>query len=1064
MTLAPGTRLGRYKVRSKLGEGGMGEVYLAEDTGLERIVALKVLQEEVAANRQRMGRFTQEARAASALNHPNILTIHEIGEASGTRFIATEFIDGVTLRAQLQRGRMKVVEALDVATQVAAALVAAHEAGIIHRDIKPENIMLRPDGYVKVLDFGIAKLMESKRSVSVETDSQAPTRGLVQTDPSVVMGTVRYMSPEQARSLEVDERTDIWSLGVVLYEMLTGRLPFEGATTGDVISAILRDEPAPLSGACEQVPAELERIIAKTLRKAREERYGAVKELARELKSLKQRLEFEATLKTSFTPEESVEKMRAGEGQEKSLVADQSAATLVESSSPAEQPQRRPHNLTADLTPLVGRERETAEVCAMLRREEVRLVTLTGVGGTGKTRLAKGAARTALREFDDGVFFVELASITSPALVASGIAQALGVKEAGATTLMENLKAYLNQRKLLLVLDNFEQVADAAPVIAELLASSPRLKMLVTSRVLLHLSAEHEYRVPPLALPETDELPPLSDLMSYAAIALFVERARAAKQGFTLTEENARAVAEVCRRLDGLPLAIELAAARVKLLSPQMILARLSHILKLLTGGARDMPERQQTMRSAIKWSYDLLDPHERVLFSRLSVFAGGATMEAIEAVCGDCGLRNSDCGLKDFPSQISDSRFEIPDHKSAIRNPNSAIEVLDGIASLVDESLLVQKEGAGGESRVHMLELVRQYALECLEESGGAEAIRARHADYFLALAEEAEPELLGVHQAQWLDRMEEEHDNLRAALRLLLERDAASALRLAVAVRRLWTRHGHLTEGRGWLEAALEKGSGADVKLRARAHVGVGEVTRQQGDLAASRKFYEEARVLSGEAADKRLVAASSRGLGMVAYMQGDLAEARPRFEEALAAFRELGDTGGVAMSLNALGELARQQGDLRAARSLYEEAIVLGRQLGNENAVSVDLFNLGAVCCLEGDFETARACFLDTIRIDQKLGDRARVSYSLDGFGAVAVARGEMRQAARFFGAAERLRQSCGYALEPCDREFRDRYASAARDALGAREYASAEREGHALRMREAVALALEEAGDI
>ena len=426
MALATGTRLGRYKIRSKLGEGGMGEVYLAEDTGLERIVALKVLQDEVASNRQRMSRFTQEARAASALNHPNILTIHEIGEASGTRFIATEFIDGTTLRARLTEARMDVSEALDVAGQVAAALAAAHAAGIVHRDIKPENIMLRPDGYVKVLDFGIAKLTEHKANTTA-TDSEAPTR--VNTEPSVVMGTVLYMSPEQARGQEVDARTDIWSLGVVIYEMVTGCLPFSGETTSDVISSILRDEPAPLARYAQQIPAELERIVTKSLRKHREERYEAVKDLARDLKSLKQRLEFEAELERSLTPEESRERIRTARAEVSR--ADQSAATLIESSPLCQD--RPPNNLSADLTPLVGRERETVEVGQMLRRADVRLVTLTGVGGTGKTRLAKGVARVALREFDDGVFFVELAAITDPALVASAIALALALEESGET-------------------------------------------------------------------------------------------------------------------------------------------------------------------------------------------------------------------------------------------------------------------------------------------------------------------------------------------------------------------------------------------------------------------------------------------------------------------------------------------------------------------------------------------------------------------------------------------------------------------------------------------------------
>jgi serine/threonine protein kinase len=644
MNIAAGTRLGRYKIRSKLGEGGMGEVYLAEDTELERIVALKVLPEKVTSDRQRMIRFTQEARAASALNHPNILTIYEIGEAAGARFIATEFIDGVTLRESLENAQMGVLEALDVAAQTAAALTAAHAAGIVHRDIKPENIMLRPDGYVKVLDFGLAKLIEpGAAATTTGRDSQAPTKEIVHTMPGVVMGTVKYMSPEQARGLPVDAGTDIWSLGVVLYEMVAGRLPFEGDTPNDVIASILKTEPTFLSRLVWETDAELERIITKSLRKRREERYQTIKDMALDLKSLKQRLEFEAELERSLTPEESKERRQASRSGKISSAA-QSAATIIESSLPPLAPAgSRPNNLSEEMTPLVGRERETVEIAEMLRRDDVRLVTLTGVGGTGKTRLAQRVARASLREFDDGVFFVELAAITDPALVASAIAQALGLKEMGGTTLTETLKNYLRERRMLIVLDNFEQVVEAASFVAELLSQSTRLKALVTSRVSLHLSAEREYTVQPLALPEIEQSPTLSELTSYAAITLFVERAQAAKQSFALTEENALAIVEVCRRLDGLPLAIELAAARVKLLQPQAMLSRLEHSMRLLTGGARDLPARQQTMRRAIAWSYDLLAADEKLLFTRLSVFAGGATIEAAEEVCFDCGMRNAD-------------------------------------------------------------------------------------------------------------------------------------------------------------------------------------------------------------------------------------------------------------------------------------------------------------------------------------------------------------------------------------------------------------------------------------
>jgi tetratricopeptide (TPR) repeat protein len=520
----------------------------------------------------------------------------------------------------------------------------------------------------------------------------------------------------------------------------------------------------------------------------------------------------------------------------------------------------------------------------------------------------------------------------------------------------------------------------------------------------------------------------VEELTSYAAIELFVKRARASKPAFSLNEGNARAVADVCRRLDGLPLAIELAAARVKFLTPQAILTRLEHSLTLLTGGARDLPARQQTMRAAISWSYDLLEETEKRLLSRLAVFSGGMTIEAIEEVC------------------------------SAGIDPG--VEVLDVITSLVDKSLLVHKEQADGESRFRLLELVREYTMECLEQSGEEEEFKKHHAAFYLALAEEAQPELLAGGAAEWLNRLEDEHDNLRSALRWLLERDGESGLRLASAARPFWERRGHLTEGRAWLEGALKSGSGAKAQLRAKALTGLAQLAWQQGDLEAAHTAYEEALRISQEAGDRRLVAMSSRGLGTVAFIQGDLAAARPLLEEALAVCRKINDTRGVATTLTTLGELARSEHKFAAARSLYEESVGLHRQLGNQYGECANLLNLGAVACLEEDLKSAHDCHREAIMIARKLADRVQVAYSLNGFGALLVMRGEMERAARLFGAAAQLHESIGYELEPQDREFRNRYESAARAALGEELYAVTEAKGRALRMQEAIALALEE----
>src|SRR2546421_1954004 len=398
---------------------------------------------------------------------------------------------------------------------------------------------------------------------------------------------------------------------------------------------------------------------------------------------------------------------------------------------------RSQHTLPAPLTPLIGREREVAAVCALLSRPEVRLVTLTGTGGVGKTRLALGGA-AASRDFADGICFVALAGLTDPGLVASTIAQALGVREQGGRPLLDRLKDHLRDRQLLLLLDNFEQVVSAAPVVAELLATAPRLQVLVTSRASLHLSGEHEFVVPPLSLPDLRDLPPPDRLIQYGAIRLFVERAQAVQSAFALTAENDTPIAAICLQVDGLPLAIELAAGRSKLFSPQPLLPRLKSRLKLLVGGARDRPLRQQTLRGTIAWSYDLLEEDEKRLFRRLAVFVGGCTLEAAEAVCNAPGDLEED--------------------------------VVDAVARLVDKSLLRQETQADGEPRLLMLETIREYALECLKASGEVEALRRQHAIFFLRLSEEAEPKIRSAEQSTWRKRLEVEQDNLRAALRWTL------------------------------------------------------------------------------------------------------------------------------------------------------------------------------------------------------------------------------------------------------------------------------------------------------
>jgi predicted ATPase/DNA-binding SARP family transcriptional activator len=541
------------------------------------------------------------------------------------------------------------------------------------------------------------------------------------------------------------------------------------------------------------------------------------------------------------------------------------------------------HNLPVQRTPLLGREREVAAVCHLLLREEVGLVTLIGPAGIGKTRLGQQIATELLDDFPDGVFFVDLAPIRDPALVAAAIAQVLGVREAQGLPLIESLKAYLRPRQLLLLLDNFEQVLPAASTVAELLAAAPHMKGLVTSRVVLRLRGEQEFPVPPLA-PD-------------AAVELFVQRARAARPDFAVTDEYAPLLAAICQRLDGLPLAIELAAVRIKLFSPAALLSRLERRLPLLTGGARDLPARQQTLRDAIAWSYDLLEEAEKTLFQRLSVFVGGCVLGAAEVIC----------------------------HPKTGALPPLTIDLLDGVASLVDQSLLWRKEQPDGEPRFVMLETVREFALECLAASGEEPALRRRHAHCYLSLAEKADARLTGPEQAVWLDRLERELDNLRAGLEWFTHAgEAEKALRLGAALWRFWAVRGYLSEGRERL-AGLLAWSGRVPPQAPSLRPG----TRAAGGYPRSGwRFPPLPGPVQTAVRLKALYAA-----GVLADAQGDYTAARSLFEEHLGIQRESGDVEAIATALCSLGNIANAQGDQAAARSLFEEALALFQEAGTD-----------------------------------------------------------------------------------------------------------------------------------
>jgi predicted ATPase/class 3 adenylate cyclase len=724
----------------------------------------------------------------------------------------------------------------------------------------------------------------------------------------------------------------------------------------------------------------------------------------------------------------------------------------------------RRNNLPAQPSALVGREREISEVCGRMREPGIRLLTLTGPGGTGKTRLGLQAAADLLDEHRDGVFFVALADINDTALVPTAMAGPLGVVESAELPLEDVLKEYLGRRELLLVLDNFEQVLDAVPLVGKLLSACPKLKVLATSRATLRLNGEQEYPVPPLTLPDPGRLPPVEMLERYEAVRLFAERARAVKPGFVL-DGDAPAVAEICARLDGLPLAIELAAARTRLLPPKAMLKRLGDRLKFLTGGARDLPGRQRTLRGAIDWSHDLLDEEDRHLFRRMSVFSGGRTLEAMEAIC----------------------------------DAEGDLDVLAAVESLLEKSLLRQEEGSEDEPRFVMLETIHEYAREKLEDSGEAVQTRRLHAEYFLALAEEAEPEFVGPDQIAWMDRIEAEHDNMRAALSWCMERREEWALRLAGALEVFWIARCHFSEGRRWSEEALTKVEEVS-PARAKVLQGSGFMAYREGDYEKARQSLEQSLALCRQSGDMKGEARSLCFLGEMATDLHDLKRASGLLAQSASISRRLGDEPDLAYTMNNLGALALYRGDLVEANTTLEEAMVLARDAGHVMTLALCKNNLGVCAMVDRDYETAQALMeevkellwavkdrssyaillhnlglLALLRRDldraadlcaQSIGkavdllDRLGVACDLDVLAAVAGEQGDIPRAVRLWGAAEALRDAIGAAQPGDEAALLGPFVEAAKIRLEETAWDVAWAEGVAMDQDEAVAYALRE----
>ena len=626
-------------------------------------------------------------------------------------------------------------------------------------------------------------------------------------------------------------------------------------------------------------------------------------------------------------------------------------------------------NLPVQPTPLIGRDQDVAAVRKRLLDDDIRLLTLVGPPGVGKTRLAIQVAASLLDDFGDGVYFVALAPVADPNLVAATIAQTLGVNEAGGRSFADRLKEYLRDKHMLLVLDNFEQVVTAAPLVSELLAECPWLSIVVTSRAPLRVRRERQFSVPPLALPTAANGFAPAELTRYSAIALFIERVQTVRPDFALTPDNAGATAAICARLDGLPLAIELVAARTKVLPPQALLERLRGRLMLYTDGLRDVSVRHRTLYHAIDWSYALLRPEEQLLLARSGVFIGGWTLEAAEKLMSDI-------------------------------TPHPSLVTLEALTSLVNNNLVIQQEH-GGEPRFTLLETIRAYALERLAERGEDERIRQRHAEYYLALAEEADPHLRTAAQQVWLDRLDIESGNLRAALAWFTEHaaDAEAGLRLAGALGWFWNMRSHVSEGRDWSAKALQRGSDAAPALRARVLFGAGGLAWAQGDLAVARSLFEESVALYRELglAQRWGLAWALTGVGMVAAYQADHDAVRAAAEESVALSRQVGDKWVLALALNPVGETCMMRHDYDAARPCFEESLALFREVGDKWGIGIPLLNWGYMDSIQGNYDMARARLEESIAMHREVGERWMRSLSLNVLGQVVQQQGDYQQAA-------------------------------------------------------------------
>ncbi len=921
MQLTPGTRLGSFEIVAPLGAGGMGEVYRARDSRLGREVALKVLPAAFASDSERLARFEREARTVAGLNHPNIVVLYSIEDAGELRFLTMELVEGQGLDQYIAPGGLPIARVIELGIALAEALTAAHEKGVVHRDLKPANVMLTRDGRVKVLDFGLAKHAVPDCGFDA---TQAATLAAPLSTAGHAIGTVPYMAPEQLRGEAVDGRADLFALGTLLYELTTGRRPFEGATSGTIGAAILRDTPASVASVRADVPTDLDRIIARCLEKEPRVRFQTALDVSNELRCVRQTREGGSLLKPPPTPS----------------------------------------------TPLLGRE-VTLESAAERLRGGARVLTVTGYGGTGKTRFSIELFRRLTPDYAGGAAFVSLASVTAASEVLPTVGTALDIGEAHGRSALDALCTVIGDRRMLLVLDNLEQVLDAAGDIAALVSRCPSLQVIATSRAPLKIGAESEFSLPPLELPALDATS-LEALRACPSVTLIVQRAEKVKPGFALTAANAAAIAAICRRLDGLPLALELAAARVRILEPAALLQRLDHALDLLTSGDRDLPIRQRTLRATISWSYSLLDAPEQLVLRCLSVFHEGWTLEAMEQVCYAEGER---------------------------------YRAVDALDSLVEKGL-VRVVGSG--ERYALLETIRAFAAEQLHAGGEVDAMRHTHADYFVGFTAEVAAGIFGTTQLEAMRRGRDDNANTQAAIQWLTSGAQAGDLvalekALLLCGQLDWFWHigaQHLT-ARLWLDALLALAAARPPSRgRALAWLAAGMVSTTTGEWERSRGEWAAGFADGKAVGDEAAAAEGIMGVGYCNLSLGRMDEARAGLDEAIARSANIGFDFMQALAQSLKGMLLFATGNLAAGIALVEDARQIHTRMNDHEGRGVANSLLAQMIFTTGDHARAIALYHDSLASLEAVGDHPEIARVHCEMGWTALASSDPRAAQEAF----------------------------------------------------------------